>query len=124
MVRYFFLAILVYVGFLAITIAQTSPPPAIVTRLEPSYVPDQFFFMVDQPVENCAAGTWLLYIGGVSYPSGGSDSKYHSNVRNMYNTLLTQRALASKITVYARPRDTQATQGNSAYCIVNNIHVM
>jgi hypothetical protein len=100
--------------------AYVAPTPtATVTLVEGSYVPDQFYFQVDQPVANCIAGAYLLWQGGGTFLRGtADDSMRRANVRYMAQALLLQKALGAKITVYAA-----AVATGNQYCVVENIHI-
>lgn len=105
---------------LSVVNAYVAPTPtAIVTLIEGSYVPDAVYFAVDQPVANCISGAYLIYQGGGSFPRGtADDSMRRANVRHMAQTLLLQKSIGAKVTVYAG----NVASGNQ-YCVVENIHV-
>lgn len=67
-------------------------PVAKVVFHEPTHLPSQLVFMIDQPVANCAAGELLIWNGGITYPSSSTDADFNNdrkaNIKAVSNAVL------------------------------------
>ena len=103
------------------THAATSQADALVTLIEVTYLPDSIKFQVDQTVANCAPGSWIVWEGGALYPRGAAttdETERNANVRIIGQVLLGQKALGSKVRLFANNKN---ASGN---CVVDYLYAL
>jgi hypothetical protein len=110
---------------IALAVVSAPSPEAQVTVIEATLVPDSFLFRVDQPVANCAAGTWLKWDGKLAAAQSGSNESSEpstalrrTNVRFMAQSVLAAKLAGSKVKVFAA----NASASTANLCVVENIY--
>jgi hypothetical protein len=97
-------------------------PVAKITLVEPTPLPAQFFFIIDQPVANCAAGEFLIWNGGVVYPQGNTDvdnNDRKANIKAVSNVALAALYTGGRVRVYAKNKSAAVPN-----CVVQYIHAL
>jgi hypothetical protein len=102
---------------------DTPIPVAKVTAYEPTGLPSQFFFIIDQPVANCAAGEWIIWNGGLVFQGSSADPDYQNdrkaNVKAVSNSVLAALHTGGRMRVYAKNKSVGVTN-----CAVKYIHAL
>lgn len=81
---------------------------AHVTEIEPSYVPNNLVFAVDQPAGACPSGPWLFFNGNPA------SNNLPENIKAVYAEVTTALATGNLVEV----------SGDDAGCLVTSVHLL